>query len=140
VDDVPVAGDDDVSAAPRERGEVLAKLGHEAELRFEAGFTARAGRGVEGDDAELAEAQLDVAALGVELFGAESVDDFVRLHSAEDGDAAMAFAFARLVETPIARGDVVFELLRARFDFLETDEVGVLIVEPVVEALANTGA
>ena len=119
-----------------------ALLFHEAELGFLADFTAGAGGDVDGHDAELAEAGFEVAAFGVELFGAKAVDDAVGLFAAEEGDAAVAFAFGGIVEAVVAGGRrlVRVELLGVGAELLDADEVGVLLGEPGVEALADGGA
>src|SRR6185436_1765594 len=95
-------------------------------------------RQVERDHPQLAEARLDVAALGVELAHREAAPYFVRRASAVEGDAAVAFFLGEgvagleglePVQLRIEVGLVALQLLQAH-------HVGALRRQPAEQALA----
>src|SRR6185503_18132325 len=139
VRDVPVAAQDQLMASLLQLFQMEEKALEEAELRRLAMRAGRARRHVERDHPQLAEARLDIAALGVELATPEAAPDFVGRLAAVERDPAVALL---LGERVAGLEDFQAVELRVEVDllalhFLQAHHVGALAGEPAEQALAR---
>ena len=91
------------------------------------------GEGAEGGDLN--------TAFTIKFLDAHLGEDQVEGASAVEGDAAVAlFLGAAEVRLPaVGMAGLLFELLREGSDFLETDDLGIFLVEPLEKALSDGG-
>src|SRR5262249_16870423 len=138
--DVPVAAQHIVAAAGEPLVEDRLQSFHRLELELLAFLSGRTGRYIKRYDAELAVARLEVAALFIERLPAERRAHLVRLAPRIDRDAAVALLRDRV--TIVAMVAVrterrIGQLVLLRFGFLQADDVGALLPQPVEEPLAG---
>jgi hypothetical protein len=111
----------------------------EAELRGLAMRPGRTRRQVNRDDPELAEARLDIAALGVELLAGEPSPDLIGRLAAHQCDAAIALFLGEGVaggkSLQAVEPRVEIELLA--LDLLQAHHVGTLRREPAKQTLVG---
>src|SRR5262245_3273305 len=139
VGDVPVAAQDDLVSSFPDLFQVNDESLEEAEFRCLAVRPGGAGGQVKGDDPELAEARLDVAALVVELAHREAAPHFVGRAPAVERDAAVALLLRERM-TGLERLQAVqlgIEIALVAFQFLQADDVGTLRLQPAKRTLAR---
>ncbi|GAB1461353.1 hypothetical protein MASR2M50_31280 [Thauera sp.] len=110
---------------------------HEVELHLLALLRARARGQVQRHHRELAEVELQEAALGVDRGDAEALDDAVRRVPAVDADAAVALLLRGVEPAPHARrrAHLGAQVGVLRLELLHAQEVGLLRGQPVEQAL-----
>src|SRR3954469_25324304 len=142
VGDVPVAAQDDFGFAFAQALQVRSKVLEESQLGCLPVRTRRAGGHVKRYHPQLAEARLDITALGVEFTHPEAAQDLVGRLAAVERDAAIALLLrkrmARLESLESMQLRVEIGLLALHL--LQAHDVRALRLEPAKKALARRRA
>ena len=92
----------------------------------------RAGGQIDRNHRQIAEDHLDVAAFGVNVGNAQSLDDLVGLASAIDANAAVAF-FLGVMEVAVMARRIEHgraHVANLGLELLHADEIGILLLQP----------
>jgi hypothetical protein len=115
---------------------------HEAELGQLALRRGGTGRAVDRDHGQVADVGTGVAALVVELDAAEAGLDGIGLDAAIHAGAGITLLFGvvEMAVVAVRREEFLGHVAELAFQFLDADEIGVLLGHPVEETLLVGGA